>query len=371
MIQSVVNINSRPLGIENTSLLMGRIDLPFVQYPDEPAWYRFYEQLVDRLQAHPDVIGATAAYSYPGMNSWIATYRRRGMEVPEGDQFPLTQYAAVMDNYAETLGLRLLRGRWFTARDDGDSEPVAIIDARFAAEVFPGEDPIGRQLALAPGRHDYPPSEWRTVIGVTEDIFMDGIDDIERPAALVPLKQKPYPLLTVAVHTRGDPLAYAETLRETVRGIDPDIAVFWVRTYDNWIWAGNFDSRSVSTVFSISAVIAVVLTAAGIYGVLAYSVSQRTREIGVRRAMGAVDGRILNMILRQGALQLGIGLGVGLLCSVVFARLLSSYLHGVSSFDPLTLALVALTLFGVALFASLLPALRAMRINPMEALRYE
>jgi putative ABC transport system permease protein len=237
--------------------------------------------------------------------------------------------------------------------------------------VFPGQDPIGSQIALAPGRPDDPPSEWRTIIGVTEDIFMDRIEDVERPAALVPLKQKPYVLLTVAVHTRGNPLAFAETLRKTVHEIDTDIPVFWVRTYDNWIRAGNFDSRSVSVVFSIFAIIAVVLAAAGIYGVLAYSVSQRTREIGVRRAMGARRGRILNMVLGQGMLQLGVGLGTGLLCAIGFARLLASYLHGVSPFDPLTLALVALILFAVALFASLLPALRAMRVNPMEALRYE
>jgi len=370
MIQSVVNVNDRPLGIDNTNLLTGRINLPQARYRDEAAWYRFFEQLVQRLQAHPDVIGATAAYSYPGMNGWTRTYRRRDVNVPEGDhQLPLTQYAGVMDNYAETLGLKLLRGRWFDTRDDSNSDPVAIIDARFAAKVFPDENPIGYQIAL--DHPAYPETEWRTIVGVTEDIFMDGIDNPERPAALVPLRQEPYPLLTVAVHTRGDPLAFAETLRETVHEMDQDIPVFWLRTFDNWIWAGNFTGRSISILFSIFAVIAVVLTAAGIYGVLAYSVSQRTREIGVRRALGAVDGRILNMILRQGALQLGIGLGVGLLCAIVFARLLSGYLQGVSPFDPLTLALVALVLFSVALFASLLPALRAMRVNPMEALRHE
>lgn len=369
MIRSVVNIDSRPLGIQNTNLLMGRIGLPEAQFPDGAVQYRFFEQLVERLQAHPDVIGATAAYSYPGIDGWIAEYRRRGTEVPENGRLPLTQYAGVMDNYAETLGLALLRGRWFDAHDDANSEPVAVIDARFAAAVFPDEDPIGSQVAL--GDPDNPETEWRTVVGVSEAIFMDGIDDPVRPAALVPLRQKPNQRLTVAVHTRGDPLALAETLRETVREMDRDIPVYWVRTFNDWIWAGNFPGRSISILFSIFAVIAVVLAAAGIYGVLAYSVSQRTREIGVRRALGAVDGRILNMVLGQGMLQLGIGLGAGLLCAIGFARLLSSYLSGVSPFDPLTLTVVALILFAVALFASLLPALRALRVNPLEALRHE
>ncbi|HET6630162.1 MAG TPA: ABC transporter permease [Woeseiaceae bacterium] len=370
MIRTVANFDARPLGVKNTNLLMGRVQLPLAHYPDEAAWYRFYEEVIRRLQAHPDVIDATAAYSYPGMNSWVAAYRKRGMEAPATGQFPLTQYAAVMDNYAEILGVELLRGRWFDARDAANSEPVAIVDARFAAKVFPGEDPIGRQVALAPGRAGHP-SEWRTVVGVTEAIFLDWIDDVERPAVLVPLEQKPYMLLTVAVHTRGEPLAFAETLRETVRSVDRDIAVFWMRTYDNWIWTGNFDSRAVSILFGVFAVIAVVLAAAGIYGVLAFSVSQRTREIGVRRALGAVDRRILNMVLRQGLLQLGIGLGVGLLCAVGFARLLSSALYGVTAFDPVTLVVVALVLCAVAMVASLVPALRAMRVNPMEALRHE
>jgi ABC-type antimicrobial peptide transport system permease subunit len=142
-----------------------------------------------------------------------------------------------------------------------------------------------------------------------------------------------------------------------------------VRTLDNWIWAGNFTAQLVSALFSIFAIIAVVLAAAGIYGVLAYSVSQRMREIGVRRALGAVDGRILNLVLRQGVLQLGIGLGIGLLSAAGFARLLSSQLRGVTPFDALTFSVVALTLLLVGFVASLIPALRALHVNPMEALR--
>jgi predicted permease len=369
MIQTVANIDARPLAIDNTNLLIGRLNLPQSRYPDEAAWYRFYEQLVLSLQAHPEVISATAAYSYPGINTWILPYRTRGMEVPEGDPLPLAQFAGVMDNYAEALGLQLLRGRWFDSRDGIDSQRVAIIDARFAAKVFAGENPIGQQVSL--GHPTYPDSEWRTVVGVTEAVFMDGIDNPERPAAMVPLRQMPYPLLSVAVHTRGDPLAFADTLRATVHEMDPDVPVFWVRTFDNWIWQNNFDSRSVSILFSIFAVIAVLLAAAGIYAVLAYAVGQRTREIGMRRAMGAPDGRILNTVLGQAMRQLGVGLGVGLLCAVGFARLLSGYLYGVSPIDAPTLLGVASILCVVALLASFLPARRALRINPMEALRDE
>jgi ABC-type antimicrobial peptide transport system permease subunit len=206
---------------------------------------------------------------------------------------------------------------------------------------------------------------------VVANVLLDQLDDPVRPSAFAPLAQDPQRFLTVAVHTRGEPMAFAQTLRETVRSIDQDIPVYWVRTLDNWIWAGNFTSRIVSALFGVFAFIAVVLSAAGIYSVLAYSVSQRTREIGVRRAMGAVDGRIINMILGQGAMQLVIGLGTGLLCAIGFAQFLSSMLRGVSPFDPPTLLGVALILCLVSLVASLLPALRAMRVTPMEALRHE
>jgi predicted permease len=274
-----------------------------------------------------------------------------------------------MNNYADVLGIELLRGRWFDARENSASEPVVVIAQGFAQEVFPDTDPIGQQIMI--GNPDSEDTRWHTIIGISEEVLMGELEEPHYPSVFVPLVQAPQRFLTVAVHTRGSPLAFSQALRETVREIDRDIPVYWVRTLDNFIWAGNFTSRIVSLLFGIFAFIAVVLSAAGIYGVLAYSVSQRTREIGMRRALGALDSRILNMVVGQGMLQLGVGLGIGLLGAVAFARLLSTMLHGVSPFDPLTLSVVVLTLFVVAFVASLLPALRAMRVHPMEALRYE
>jgi predicted permease len=369
MIRSVVNLNARPLGIANTDLLTGRIGLPEAQYADGASQFLFFEQLTERLAENPEVRGATAAYSYPGADAWVMPYRTRTMEAPESGQLPQTNYAGVMDNYAEVLGIKLMRGRWFDSRDRANGEPVVVIDSRLARDAFPDTDPVGQQIMI--GNADREDTPWRTVVGVSDAVLLDELDDPERPAVFVPLVQVPQRFLTVAVQTRGDPLAFAQTLRETVREIDRDIPVYWVRTLDSWIWAGNFTSRIVSALFGIFAIIAVVLSAAGIYSVLAYAVSQRTREIGVRRALGAVDGRILNMILGQGVLQLGIGLATGFICAIGFAQLLSSMLRGVSPFDPPTLLGTGLILCTVALIASLLPALRALRVNPMEALRYE
>lgn len=369
MIRSVVTMNDQPLGIENTRLLTGRIGLPEAQYPDGEAQYRFFEQLVQRLEAHPEVTGATVAYSYPGIGSWSLEFLTREAGTTFEGALPRLNYAGVMHNYADVLGIPVSRGRWFDGRDHAASEPVVVLDARAAREAFPDGDALGRQLAFdEPGSTE---PRWRTVVGIVDDVLLDEIDDPRRGSAFVPLAQAPWRFLTVGVSTRGSPLAFSQTLRETVQSIDRDIPVYWVRTLDDWIWAGNFTSRIVSILFGIFAFLAVVLAAAGIYAVLAYSVSQRTREIGVRRALGAVDSRILNMVMRQGMLQLATGLGIGLVFAIGFARLLSSMLYGVSAFDPFTLFTVALTLFVVALAASLLPALRAMRVNPMEALRYE
>ena len=371
MIRTVQSLEERPLGISNTNLLTGSIDLPFTRYPDKASWYRFYDELVSRLRADPNIIDATVASSYPGLNAWRATYRTRTMDVAADSPLPMAQYVSVMDNYADMLGMKLLRGRWFDERDHAGTELVTIIDNRFASQVFAGGNPIGKQIALAPGRPAEAPSEWRTIIGVTESTFMGRIDDVDRPAILVPLRQEPYVFMKVAIHTVGNPLVLTGTLRDTVSAIDPELAVFWIRTYDNWVWAGNFESRSVSVVFSVFGVVALLLAGAGIYGVLSYSVAQRTREIGLRRALGAADRRVLNLVLGRGIRQLVVGIGVGVLLGVIFARLLAGWLYGVKPFDPATLAIVATILTIVAFLASLIPALRAIRLNPTEALRDE
>lgn len=370
MIRTVIHLESRPLGIDNSNLLTGSIDLPLNRYQDPKDWYAFYEELTTRLNADPDVVDATVASSYPGMNSWISTYRSRDTRVSPGEAFPLAQFAGVMDNYADMLGVQIRSGRWFDASDRADGEPVAIVDARFAAQVFPGVDPVGRQIAVAQGRSTEP-SEWRTIVGVTEPTFMGRLDAVDRPAIFVPLRQNPYVFLKAAVRTRGQPLAFANKLRDIVHGMDSDLAVFWIRSHDNWLIAGNFESRSISAVFGVFSVVALLLCAAGIYGVLAYAVSRRTREIGLRRALGALDYRIINMILGQTLKQVVAGVVIGIASAVMFVRFLSGYLYGVTSLDPATLAGAALILTAVALIASLVPVLRATRVDPTQALRSE
>lgn len=369
MIRSIVNLQQEDLGIRNTAMLTGRINLLETKYPDKDSQLRFFENLVDRFEADAAVVAATAAWSFPGIDGRITQYRTRATDGSPADDLPMTNYAGVMSNYLDIVGLNLVRGRWFDSRDRADSAPVVVIDQGFAERVFASVDPIGQEIMLGGRGSDAP--QWLTIIGVTERVLLDQPNDPYHPAVFVPLPQAPSRAMTVAVRTVGDPIAFAQRLRETVFALDRDTPVYWVRTLDDWIWVSNFTPRLVSTLFGIFALIALILSAVGVYGVLSYSVTQRAVEIGVRRAVGASGSRIIKLVVGRGMLQLGIGLGVGLLFAILFSRFLSSMLHGVAPFDPLTLVSVTAVLIAVGLLASLVPALRAIHVDPVKVLRSE
>lgn len=369
MIRSVVNLQNVDLGIQNTQMLTGRITLLEAKYPDQASQLQFFENLVDRLEADPGVVAASAAWSYPGIDGRLTPYRTRAMDGVQPDDLPPTNYAGVMSNYLDVVGLKLVQGRWFDSRDRADSAPVAVIDQGFAERAFPNVDPIGQEILL--GGRGSNNAQWLTVVGVSGRVLLDQANDPYHPAVFVPLSQAPSRFMTVAVRTVGEPINFAQRLRETVSSLDRDTPVYWVRTLDDWIWVANFTPRLVSILFGIFALIALILSAVGVYGVLAYSVTQRALEIGVRRAVGAPGSRIVNLIVGQGMLQLSIGLGIGLLFAILFSRFLSSMLHGVSAFDPLTLVSVVGVLIAIGLLASLMPALRAIRVDPVKVLRSE
>lgn len=369
MIRSVVNLQNVDLGIDNTQMLTGRISLLETKYPDPASQLRFFENLVDRLEADPGVVAASAAWSYPGIDGRLTPYRTRATAGAQFNELPPTNYAGVMSNYLDVVGLQMVQGRWFDSRDRADSAPVAVIDQGFAERAFPNVDPIGQEIML--GGRGNTDAQWLRIVGVSSRVLLDQANDPYHPAVFVPLSQAPSRFMTVAVRTVGEPINFTQRLRETVSALDPDAPVYWVRTLDDWIWVANFTPRLVSILFGIFALIALILSAVGVYGVLAYSVTQRTLEIGVRRAVGASGSRIINLIVGQGMLQLSLGLAVGLLLALLFSRFLSSMLHGVSAFDPFTLGSVVVVLIAVGLFASLMPALRAIRVDPVKALRSE
>ncbi|MEE8118887.1 MAG: FtsX-like permease family protein, partial [Gammaproteobacteria bacterium] len=271
--------------------------------------------------------------------------------------------------YFDLMQIKLLAGRLFDSRDNAESQPVVIIDQDFVDKQWPGESAIGKQVRI--GVAPNPVSGWLTVVGVVSNTHHDQVDNPELPTMFQPISQRPARFMTVMARTDGPPMSYGNTMREVVQSVDPNLPIYWLRTVEDWIAIGMFTANILSTLFAIFALVGVLLAAAGIYGVLAYSVSQRTREIGVRRALGALDGRILGMVLRQSVWQLGIGMSVGLVLGLLVSYALSRVWVLADIFDPVMFVTVAVFLTLTAIVATLFPVIRAIRVDPMEALRYE
>ena len=278
--------------------------------------------------------------------------------------------------HLDALGIRLLRGRFIDEHDTLGSQPVAVIDEELARLYFPGEDPIGQSFEGDPesGIPDY------QIVGVVSHVKNYGLDspgpvqaEMYRARAQVPLKFQPLlsDRVTLLVRTSGEPESMAAAVRRAVQEVDPNQPVYGVQTMEQVVSDSVASQKLSMLLLLLFAAVAVVLAAVGIYGVMSYAVAQRTHEIGVRMALGAQGGDVLRMVVRQGMLLVLAGVGVGLLGAVALTRLMSSLLYGVSATDPLTFAGVPLLLVVIALLACLVPARRATKVDPMEALRYE
>jgi putative ABC transport system permease protein len=272
--------------------------------------------------------------------------------------------------YFEALGTRLARGRTFTSADGGTPETTGIVNERFAALHFPGEEPLGRRVRLTTaGQADGP--EWVTIVGIAPNIRQrDTPDGDFDPIVYVPYASNPLPFTTILVRSPDSALA-ASVLREHVRTIDPDLPLFDVMTLDEALAAERWPFRVFGTMFTMFAAAALVLAAVGLYAVTAYSVAQRTREIGVRMALGAQSRQVWWLVTRRAALQLAVGLLIGMAGALGVGQLLQGLLVRTSPTDPVTLLGVPVLLVAVAIAAFTIPARRAMRLDPVAALRQE
>ena len=265
----------------------------------------------------------------------------------------------------------MLAGREFTALDNDDGLPVALVNKSFAEKAWPGQDPVGQRVRV--GREAEAP--WRTVVGVVADLNEDGIDfgngDQERtPEGLyLPLEQAPRGFMSVILRTPGDPLAAVPAVRRAVGGLDPDLPIYFVFSMQQVIDENTFFPRLFGTLFLLFGVVALLLAAVGIYGVLAFSVRQRTQEIGVRMALGAGRERVLGLILKQGSVQLVIGLVIGLVLAWLGAKPLARFLFQIQPSDPPIFIGTVVFLTLVSLVACWVPAQRAARVDPMVAFR--
>jgi len=370
-VRSTLKANDLDIGVKTEGVLTGRLALFQQAYPTPESRQQFYDRLALRLGEVPGVQQVALTQSLP------VSFMGQSPALVDGDPVPTRnsdyKFAgniAVTPSFFETLAVPQREGRVFNDGDRADTQLVAVANQEFVREFLKGRPAIGARVRLGP--NDDPNGKFVTVVGVVGDVLHEGdLEDGVQSVLYLPIKQSDPRFLSFVVRSGGDPLALTASVRAAVTAVDADMPVYWLRTLDDWMQLALFDHRLIGALFGTFALFALLLAAAGIYAVLAFAVGTRTREIGVRRALGAQDPGILRMVMGQGLRQLGIGLGIGLVLAVGFAQLMTSFLLDISSFDPLTYLVVLGTLGAVTALACAVPALRALKIDPMVALRYE
>ncbi|MGH9523240.1 MAG: FtsX-like permease family protein [Terriglobales bacterium] len=322
------------------------------------------------MRSLPGVKDAGGVMSLPVSGRGMTiSFDIEGRNIPQRSQ-PSADFYIATPHYFETVEMPLLRGRTFNEQDQRSSTKVVIINQSFANKYFPNEDPVGKHIK--PGANDEPgETPWREIVGIVGDIRSRSLGTPASAAYYVPLSQMVFGEPTVLVRTIGNPSTALNGVRDVLRQMDPEVPLYDVRTYDDYIALSVGREKFQTILLGIFAGLALLLTAVGLYGVIAYSVVQRTQEIGIRMALGASAHSVLVMVLKYAAFLAGTGIAAGLVGSIVLTRFMSSMLFGIAAHDPLTIAAVCVVLAAVALLASYIPARRATKVDPMVALRYE
>jgi len=321
-----------------------------------------------RVEALPGARSATVTTNLPGLGSGSGPIAIQGRTYAADRDYPSAHQASIAPRFFETFGVTLLKGRDFTPSDDASALRVAVVNRSFVESFFKGEEPIGRQFRE--GRSDSK-SPWLTIVGVAPDLYMDGPENEHPGGYYVPVAQGGARFMSIAVRAAGDPLALTSVVRDQVAAIDPDMPIYFVRTLGESLYQGAWPFRVFGALFMAFGFSALFLATVGLYGVMAFSVRQRTQEIGVRMALGAAGSAVLGMFMRQGLWQIGIGLVLGVGLGAGLSRLMETMLFRVEPWDPVVFLAIALVLATAALVACLIPARRAMRVDPLIALRYE
>jgi|HubBroStandDraft_2_1064218.scaffolds.fasta_scaffold21620_2 putative ABC transport system permease protein len=367
LIRSFARLQQVNVGFNPAQMLTAQIGLPRAQYAKPEQWISFYRQTLERMNALPGAQEAAVAVPLPLSDSYFnLAFEIEGRPPRAKSDSPTADFVAISPNYFHVMQVPLLRGREFSVADSESRPKVCAISSSLAQQLFPTESALGQRILIG-----YPASSSREIVGIVGDVKDSGLAARQSAQIYVPFVQNPFWAADIAVRSHGNPSALGGALREQIRAIDPALPVAEVRPMAEVIGSSIAQPRFRTTLLSLFGAVALLLAAIGIYGVLAYTVAQQTREIGIRMALGANPGRVLRLVLGRGLRLAGAGTVIGVLAALLLTQLLNSLLFGVSATDPLTFAAVAGLLLGVALLACYVPARRAMRVDPMVALRYE
>jgi putative ABC transport system permease protein len=366
-IRSLARIEDVRPGFEPRGVMTASITLSRTRYPDNPKRLVVYRTIIDRLTSTPGVTSAAAAINVPFTDmGGSGSFQIREKPTGPGDPGPHGGRALVSPGYFQAMTIPLKTGRYFNDQDVETAEKVAVIDENLARQYWPGENPIGQHITF-PG-----PNNWARIVGIVGHVHQSDLAaDSGKGVYYWCTWQFTAPMTQLVVKTQADPAAFTAAIRDAVRAVDPAQPVSQLKTLEDLVSASLASRRFVVRILGFFAVVALLMAALGLYGVISYSVSQRTQEIGIRVALGAPRDAVLKLVVGQGVRLAAFGAALGLVASIACSRWLKSQLFEVSAFDPLTFATMALVLVAAAFAASYVPARRAMKVYPSEALRYE
>ena len=374
LIQTFARLRGLDPGFRPDHVLTLRTILPRTKYAEFPRRVAFFEQAVDRVRALPGVVAAGYTYALPlTSNSKGGTngFSIEGRPYQPGAPVQDSNIRVVTPDYLRTMGIPLRRGRYFEDRDGVQSLQVAVINEAMARKFWPTEDALGKRFKIGSDRSNVP---WLTIVGIVGDVRQMGLEIPGRQEMYIPLRQSEQAWAIpneMAIRTTVEPMSLAGAVRRQIRAVDPEQPVSDLQPMEEIVETEISQRRMQMLLLGAFAALAVLLASLGIYGVLAYAVTQRTPEIGVRMALGARQADVVRMVVGQGMGLALLGVAIGMVASFVLSRLMASLLFGVSVRDPLTFFAVTLLLLAVALAACYVPARRAAKVDPMVALRYE
>ena len=369
MVKSIVRLRTFAFPFATENVFTARLGLFEADYPDREAREALFTRLVRRLEGLPGARSVSLSSSLPpSAGTWRIGLEGESYDRPQ--DYPTAEQISVTPGFFATFEVPIVRGRGFTERDGWQDEPVAIVNQPFADRFFPGDDPIGRRFRE--GTSDTAVT-WITIVGVVPDMRLDNFEPESHPAGFFrPLAQRDLSFVSLAINTdRAAPLAMTPEVRDAVRSLDPDLPIYDVLTEQGFIDQRTWFYRVFGTVFIVFGAAALFMATVGLYGVLSFSVSRRVKEMGIRMALGASGRDVVRLVMRQGGMQILVGLSIGLVLAYGLTRVIGFLMFQTTPQDPPVFTLVVLVITVVGMLASFIPATRATRVDPGAALRYE